>query len=271
MDSIRSNQTKDDLVTTIKLELSADIRKKKCFLLVEGNDDVIFSRKIFQKDVVCYESFSGKAGLDELIESSELGDYRVIAIKDKDYCNVEALPERMFVYDNSCLELMILKNGEVVKGLYCTYYECYAGTLPEEKIVLNAMRKLAPYSILRMKSEKQGLNINFSKVGFGDLIESEDSFRIEQLFARLNISDEMVNECKEESLDWEDELLYEITNGHDICLFLGRIFLNAGKPLGESGVRNIMLSNYRKSDFAQTKLYHQIKEYQSQYGLQYVN
>ena len=95
MDSIRSNQTKDDLVTTIKLELSADIRKKKCFLLVEGNDDVIFSRKIFQKDVVCYESFSGKAGLDELIESSELGDYRVIAIKDKDYCNVEALPERM--------------------------------------------------------------------------------------------------------------------------------------------------------------------------------
>lgn len=271
MDSIRSNQTKDDMVTTIKLELSADIRKKKCFLLVEGADDVIFSRKIFRKDVVCYESFSGKAGLDELLKTPELEDYRVIAVKDKDYCNIAELPERMFVYDNSCMELMILKSSEVVGGLYCTYYERYGGKLPEEKIIPNVMRKLAPYSILRMKNEKQRHTINFSGVGFGDLVENEDSFKIEELFARLNIPDELAAECQEESLGCEEEFLYEITNGHDICLFLGRIFKNEGKLLGEGGVRNILLSSYRKSDFAQTQLYQRIKEYQSQYGLQYVD
>ncbi len=268
MDSIRRSQTKEDIVTTIKLELSNDIRKQKCFLLVEGSDDVVLSRKIFGKDVVCYESFSGKAGLAELLETPGLEEDRVIAIRDKDYSNVTELPGRMFVYDNSCMELMILENREVVKGLYYTYYK---GNLTEEEIIPNAMRKLAPYSILRMKNEKQGLKINFSGVGFGDLIENEESFEIEGLFARLKLSQELFQECKVESLDWEDGLLYEITNGHDVCLFLGQISYNSGKPLGESGVRNLLLSNFRKSDFAQTQLYHRLREYQSQYGLKYVD
>lgn len=268
MDSIRENITKEDMVVTIEAELNADIYGRLCVLLVEGSSDIKFAQRVFNKDVACYESFSGKGGLEELIEAPELQNHRVIAVRDKDYCDVNELPDRMFIYDTSCLELMLLKNKEVVTGIYCTYYD---GSYEKEKMVQNALRKLAPCSIMRKKNEEQKLGISFKKAGFGDLIKSEEIFELDQYFERLRVSDLLAAECKAESLSVEDEQLYDITNGHDICVFLGEILKNAGKKLGEAGVRNALLSNFRKSDFMDTRLYGVIKSYQSEYGLRYVD
>lgn len=89
--------TREDMITTIRMELDADIEKKISILLVEGSDDVIFAKKVFSNTVVCYKSFSGKEGLEELINSDEIKDNRIIAVRDRDYCNVEELPPRMYM------------------------------------------------------------------------------------------------------------------------------------------------------------------------------
>ena len=164
-DSIRRNETKEDMITTLRMELSADIFHKKSILLVEGSDDVKFAKKVCDRDVVCYESFSGKEGLEELIENPDIFDERIVAVRDRDYCDTEMLPERMFAYDACCLELMLIKSKEVEEGLYLTYY---TGNLSQDRMVPNALRQLAPLSLLRKVNEEQKMGIPLASIGFGD-------------------------------------------------------------------------------------------------------
>lgn len=225
-------------------------------------------RRVFCKDVVCYESFAGKAGLKELLEEKSIQDDRIIAIRDRDYCNVDELPERMFLYDASSLELMMLECDEVVEGICCTYYK---GSLASKELILKAMRKLSPYSVLRKKNEKNNMCISFKEVGFGDLVENEEEFNINKLFERLKISDSLAEECKKEALYIDDKQLYDITNGHDICVYLGEILKSVGKKLGEGGCRNALLNGFRKNDFQKTRLYDKLKTYQSKHELKFVD
>ncbi len=276
MDSIRSNQTKEDMITTIRMELSNDISCSKGILLVEGTDDVKFVRKVFNSNVICYESFSGKVGLRELLESPEIVDERVIAVRDRDYSEEDELPQRMFVYDACCLELMMLQCKEVVDGLYFTYYR---GNLSKEEYALNAMRNLAPYSIMRMKNEKNGLEMNFSSIGFGNLISDEGELDIEALSERMKNAfvnntdrfDQLWEMCKTEAADLDDGDLFKITNGHDICLYLGIILKSGKNSLGEKGVRDALFNSYRKSDFSHSYLYSALRTYQVKHRLVYVD
>ena len=100
--SIRTNLSKDTTISEIKLLLSADREKIKKIVVVEGEDDIIFLSRFFNKDVILFESFSGKQGVEEIINTREICDFRVIGIRDKDYCNGHS-NKRRFFYDRCCL------------------------------------------------------------------------------------------------------------------------------------------------------------------------
>lgn len=68
-----------------------------------------------------------------------------------------------------------------------------------------------------------------------------------------------------------DSMLPEVTNGHDICRFLGRLSKNGTKSIDEAGVRNALLVSYRREDFKETQLYHSIFCYQRQNELNFLN
>ena len=114
--------------------------------MVEGTDDVSFVKRVFEENVVCYESFSGKEGLHQLIEcavfsicSTKLiiiyefaapvdrvrrySRNRIIGICDKDYALKREFPPRMFCYDTCCMEIMLLSHKEVARRLYTAYYK----------------------------------------------------------------------------------------------------------------------------------------------------
>lgn len=265
-DSIRENLTKDDIIGIIEAELNADIERKINIILVEGSNDISFGENVFEQNVVFYESFAGKTGLKELIDV--IVDNRVIAVRDKDYIDVNMLPDRMFVYDTSCLEMMLLKCEDVIRG-FCNVYCKDAGVGRE--ILYNAMRVLSPYSLARKKNEEQSLGIEF-RPAFGDLIGKEATDFIKELFRRTGISDELRDQCIEEADRLNIDELYDITNGHDICKFLGCIAEDRkNKNLGEERVRKILICSYRKSDFIKTDLYLSVKSYQEQNGLKYVS
>lgn len=267
-DSIRANLTKDDMISILESELNADINHKLSIVLVEGTDDILFCEKVFNENVVFYESFSGKEGLSELISSCSLNDNRIIAIRDKDYIDERVLPERIFLYDTSCLELMLLKNEEVLSG-FCRVF-CRNGNAYTD-ILIDAMRNLSPYSIARKKNEQQDLRIKFPK-NFGDLVKEGTEFPIDILFQRAGINDATKELCKKEALELSIEGLYEVTNGHDICLYLACIAKKGkGKSLGRADVSNILICAYRREDFAKTKLYSLIKEYQIKHDLIFVD
>lgn len=259
-DSIRENLTKEDIITAIKLEMDATGGEPLGFVLVEGQDDVEFVKNIFAENVICYESFSGKCGLEELLQDDDLKYDEIIAIRDKDYMDTALVPRRMFLYDGCCMETMLLSCEEVVSSFYHFYY---GGEAPQKEYIACMMRELAPYSILRQKNEKNKWGINFQKIGFGDLIDRNGKLDIKTLFTRIKVGEVELQDCIERAEKVKEEYLKEITNGHDICLMMGVLPKAGRKKLGEDGVRRILLSGYRKSDFQKTKLYKNLRLYQA--------
>lgn len=106
--------TKEDILSGIRLERAEDIKDEKCFAIVEGPDDACFVKMVFSDNVVCIESFAGKSGLQEIVEEESSDD--VIGIRDKDYVDEKSLPDRVFLYDHCCLEIMLLVNTCVVRN-----------------------------------------------------------------------------------------------------------------------------------------------------------
>lgn len=269
MDSIRENRTKEDIIAEIRALFSEDIEGQRCIVLVEGSDDVKFMDIVLEENVCCVEAIGGKHGLTDLITSDNptLKKKEVIAVRDKDYVDIEELPNRVFTYDGCCLETMILLNPAVSEGFHRAYYN---GDLNKECYLINAMRQLAPYSVLRKLNDLEGGSIPFKTIGFGNLV-NEDILEIEDLFCRAGQSDRLAS-CKEMADQLLDRELWNITNGHDLYKYLGMISDIGGRnTLGERGVKVVLSSLYRKEDFKNTELYHKILEYQNINMLKFVD
>lgn len=81
--SIRTNISKEDIISDIKLTKSADLNKEYVYLVVEGPDDIKFMAKFLSDNVFLYESYSGKDGVEEIV--TYFNTQEVIGIRDKDY------------------------------------------------------------------------------------------------------------------------------------------------------------------------------------------
>ena len=60
--------TRDATISEIILEKSADIKKEKAFIVLEGYDDIRCLKKIVTQNVVMILSFSGKDGVKEIVQ-----------------------------------------------------------------------------------------------------------------------------------------------------------------------------------------------------------
>ena len=269
MDSIRENRTKEDVAAELNMLFNENIDGSLCVVLVEGADDVKFMEQVLEDNVVCEEvPYGGKHGIDDIMqmEDPSVQKKEVIAIRDKDYADLAQLPDRVFLYDGCCLETMILMDSEIAEEFH---KKNYSGYFEKSTYLLNVMRQLAPYSILRKMNEMESLGISFSKVGIGDLI-SEERLKIEELFVKAGQSDKL-RLCMEQAEGITDNELWDITNGHDLCKYLSLTSIFRKKQLDEKGVREILFELYRKSDFKKTRLYCTMLEYQNRNALKFVS
>lgn len=268
MDSIRqalNNENGfDNLVNKIRLIINADLLNEHVIVLVEGLDDKKFVDNIFEGHIICFESFSGKSGLYELIECKEIADNRIIAIRDRDYSDPKEYPDRMFCYDYCSLELMLLHNNFIIDRMkkHCCS-DAYRENFP-----ISIMRHIVMFSILRKYNEERSLGISLSKGVLSGCNSTELLPDMNELFQRNKIENQLIDECKKNSLEILDEDLWDITNGHDLCAVLGKISTLCGKrALGEDGYRSMIISMYRKEDFYNTQLYEDLIEYQKKEGI----
>ena len=270
--SLTDFYTLNDWVGQIDFELSHG-KGKKVILLVEGKNDEQFFKRIFgeHNKRIAYILMGGVKKLQDLMkllnDMKERGKPHkqsryidsVVAVRDRDYTNPDSYPAHLFAYDDCAMELMILHNPSVRESLRGLYVR------EDKKFPLDAMRHIALFSLLRRENAIRHLNIPFK----GDIpiklvkgnkyaLNMQEIFQIcENRWPPCPEKDEGLYALCQNALKalQDDEDLWLITNGHDICKVLARFSKLGGKPIDETQYFDIMLTTYRPSDFRGTKLY----------------
>ena len=276
--SIRTNLSKEDIISEIKLSLGEDFKREKTYLLVEGQDDWKFLKGIVDSKVIIFESFSGKQGIQEIIEAHFKQIPNVIGIRDRDYLTKE-LDKNIFFYDYSCMEMMFIKNDVVFESIFQEY--CSEQIMPliiREKL-LNELRFIG---LLRKYNEVNNWNIRFKglsiakaydninkAIDINNIIEQINGCNNNFLNANIDKLVEILEEAKKIS-GLEEVLL--ITQGHDFsALFAAYCKKESGPAIGAAQIEQSLRCSFRESDFRKTDLYNALLDYQGEYRLSIVS
>lgn len=270
--SIRSNLTKEDIISDITLCMGADIDRKKIYLLVEGEDDIRLLHPYISENVLIYESYDGKKGVEVIVNDRFLDNKRVIGIRDRDY-QQEPTSEKIFFYDYNCMEIMLISNDDIIDNLCFEYYK---GPLLSRELRNCILNELKILSVIRKYNETKqwgiilkGLSAN---QGFNTETEKMDNDVIVRKVNQMNgnfISEQILSDIYDEvSGVWSQEQLYYGTQGHDFCTLFATICNNYRKR----GIKPIEVQasarcTFRWSDFVKTKLYLSVKEYSQVHSL----
>lgn len=274
--SIRSNLTKEYIVSDLKLSLAEDIYKEKVFVIVEGEDDIKFLKSYFKYDTaILYESYDGKNGVSEIVKKFYPNDRRVIGIRDRDYLEREESP-KIFFYDNCCLEMMIVENEEVFNSIYNEFYE---GDMQSGNLRKKILLELKKLSIIRMFNEKFQWEINFRALSINNVFKRDiyviDNEKVVEELNRINdnkINDNMlenINEYAKQVQTVQD--LLKITQGHDFStLFVTICNIYTNKHFNSKSVERALRCSYRNKDFEKTELYNSLATYQENIGIKFL-
>lgn len=274
--SIRSNLTKDYIISDLRLSLSDDIYREKVFVVVEGEDDIKFLKSYLNNETtVLYESYDGKNGVSEIVKNFFSTDKRVIGIRDRDYLIYEESP-KIFFYDNCCLEMMIVENEEVFNSIYNEFYK---GEMQPMELLNKMLTELKILSIIRMYNENFQWAINLKALSINKVfIQEAYGIDNEKIVNELNaLSNNIIDEGKIEMIsEYGNEVqtrqeLLKITQGHDFSsLFAAVCNSHTNKHINSKAVEMALRCSYRKKDFKETRLYNMLATYQEDIGVSFL-
>ena len=275
--SIRSTITKKDIISEIKLFLSANKTKK--VIIVEGQDDYKFLRKFIKNDVLLKESFTGKEGVLSIKKFFEEKN-NVIGIIDKDYDD-ELDTKGIFYYDFSSMEMMINSEIECFKNVCC---ECYIKEVNEEELREEILNRLINISLLRRYNAKNKLEININKIPIHNILLEDNTACKTKLFqmvdfknkgnelwkANKNIISKYIDEYGKKKYTLEE--LLDITRGHDFVYMLN-VYCSKirGKDYGIDTMQSFLRCSFTLEHFKNTKMWTNLKKYGDKEKLYFFN
>ena len=166
--SIREVLNKDDIISSIKL-----LRNSKFILIVEGQDDILFFKKFIENNQVeIYESFSGKIGVFEIINSKDLKGHNLIGVVDKDYSQENN--KNIYYYDHSCLEMMLFKEKEIFLKICIEHYK-EQNNISSDKLYLHIFEILFYFSILRKRNFEKKYELNLKMISLSKYFDPENN------------------------------------------------------------------------------------------------
>lgn len=273
--SIRCNLSKEDIIAEIRLTLAADYEHKKGVVIVEGKDDILFFNGKLHPDVDLRESFSGKCGVEEIVDY--FSDNRVIGICDIDY-DSRSTCTQMFYYDFSCLEMMLISNDSAFSSFFYTYYQ---GPKKPQEVRLQLLSNLKWLSLYRKLNAKYNWDIKFRGLSIAKAYNKiNQTIDIEKLLEQISKCNPglisrnrnqlvLLSKACEEEYDQTGYLM--ITQGHDF-LFYFQVFCESvrnakGRSPGIEELFLALLCSYHNENFSESELYRSLVEYQNTYGI----
>ncbi len=263
INSVKVHLSKDTAISEIKLILGADFEKKKVFLVVEGQSDQKILNKFCDSNTQIFISYSGKQGIEEVVNSKIVSDKRVIGIRDKDYCT-QPSSDRIFFYDKCNSEMMMLSFHDVFESIYYEYYE---GIFDSKELINFIFRELSKISKLRKYNEDNRMSIKFEGFHHNDLLDSENKLKLEEVISKIKeINSERDSFFIGDILNSEEENDIEylnITNGHDFIWFFKTLCNKekTGKGVSDHQISSTLRGSFNKNHFSNTNLYSSINKY----------
>ncbi|MCL2323118.1 MAG: DUF4435 domain-containing protein [Oscillospiraceae bacterium] len=185
-------------------------------IIVEGIDDIDFLRHVCIDGVIIRESYSGKLGVYKILEHFT-DKASVIGICDRDY-DISDPPLNIFLYDFSCLEMMLISSESAVKKLFTQLH--LPNSISREQI----LKQLCWISCLRRLNYVEDLNICFDGLRISKLFDNNSGINLDKLISelcRINNNPSLISEDRISYLNQQSyhahnisELLW-ITQGHD--------------------------------------------------------
>ncbi len=291
--SIRHCIKKERLISQVRARLSADTKREKVFVVVEGPDDVAFFKSRVSSKIEILPLGPGKRAVLVAIKAcDEIGQLhphkdRVIGICDRDY---DPLLEhgRVFYYDHCNLETMMASNDNTMNQLANEFYfDNYTGLELRDKI----LQELKWFSVLRKLNSENHWMIVLDACSVAETMKETHSFQIEKAKAQLeNARKEKIE--KEEKLPEKDRKekhkkqlsecfaevdeffissvankgnLLDITQGHDFL----NCFACLKKPrIQVKDIACFFRIAYRPEDFENTNLCKALRKYEGEHNLQ---
>lgn len=275
--SIKSKLTRDDTISEIKLFLGADIKREHTFIIVEGEDDIKFWKNIVSEKVTICESFSGKNGIEQIIEEYFISNKNVIGVRDRDY-EINHNNGKIFYYDYCCMEMMLVKNDDAFNSIYNEYY---SGEFVKNVLKETLLQELKYLSLIRKQNEVNKLGIKIDGVSisnaFDDINKKIDNSKIIEKLNKMNKDYYKVNKDKHLLIEVESKKIFSIedlllmTQGHDFISLFAAVCRK--DDVASASDRNIAASlrcAYRKQDFEHTNLYSLLSGYENVNNLKIV-
>ena len=238
--SIRNNLTRDDIISDIILSMGADIDASNVYVIVEGDTDVRFINQYLTDNVLIYESYDGKTGVEYIAGVHFSKNDRVIGIRDRDY-QLCSSTKKIIFYDYNCMEL-------------------------KRQILMQLML----LSIVRKNNEREMWGITLKGLSIASAWDDEKQELNEEII--INKINSMNNNfitkdrlCilkRELSSDWGEDDFYFYTQGHD---FFKLFTIICNRP-GRRGVKPDEVESsarcaFRMEDMIKTDMYREIVEY----------
>ncbi|MDR3245870.1 MAG: DUF4435 domain-containing protein [Prevotellaceae bacterium] len=270
--SLRNNVDAIDKINDIRLSLNSERGSKIVWILVEGEDDCKIYPKFFDENKARVEFVNGgKIQLTIALNTLTKETEKVIGIQDADFAHLEKnYPDikNLFYTDYHDIEITMLQFDSVINNLFTEYRM-------QDKVKTiwqNVLQESSFIAYIRWYNEKKQCKINFSGIGYGDLISLMDSKIILK-------NHELLNELNKRSKNKTEILTFEnieyfiiknttddflnLCNGHDVTALLSLVV--GGQVSYTEFCRHLRLS-FNFNEFRKTKLYSKISDWQKKHG-----
>lgn len=265
LNSIKNNMTKEDIISDIILSIGADISGENVYVLVEGEADINFLNPYLSNNVMIYESYDGKNGVEYIVGDFFCDNDAVIGVRDRDY-QLNPCSQKIFYYDYGSMEMMLIHNDEVYNSICSEYYR---GDLSRDELRQYIFNQLRLLSFVRLRNERELLGISFSGLHISKAWKKEcagiDNDEILKILNKQNgglLDEKLIKELKDNLPNWENTDFYFYTQGHDFFT----LFAHICNQYKKRGVKNIDVEAsarcaFRWDDMKKTSLCNQIIYY----------
>jgi hypothetical protein len=262
----KSDYTQSDKLTELRLDMSHPNNKGIIFILLEGDSDVRFYRKVFRQNTCAIEEVpSGKVQLEAILRELNTVFKLIFGIRDADFLILEGNKSplsNLFLTDYHDLEMMLFNSETAFSAVIHEFVPIKNQEKhPDLKAkFLNALKFL---SYLRWHNEINNGELNFKGLNLGDIFDVKHFTidrtlllgKIQHLSPKIKVDIDVIS-VEIEAMKKENHDALQLTNGHDLMKIMATYLSSFNKKgISDKDVETLLRIAFPAEDFKNTQLY----------------